>query len=214
MQDFSVTASVSLGTKLLLHEVRRERSTPTPRHRHFRAPPLGNIPRVGGVTTAAAPARSCRSPRQPRPTAALAPSPCGRSRRRCGGCPSLLAAASSHRAATFQPGSQPREGRGSPCPRPCHPAATLGGTARSVPAAGARPALPAPVPADPAQEARLATRRGSLGTAGRSPPGAWSIQARTSPCPGPAPPARDAAPTHLGPARPALHGLQARPRKG
>lgn len=54
----------------------------------------------------------------PGPTAELAPSPCGRSRRRCGGCPGLLAAASSHLPPPSSLAASRGRQRGSPLPLP------------------------------------------------------------------------------------------------
>lgn len=112
-RDFSVTASVSLGTKLL-HEARRERQ-----HNDSPSPALlgttfGKHSACGRSHEAAAPAGSCRSPRRPRShggvgsiaVRAFAPQPALR------GLHQPAEAASSHLPATFQPGSEPREGQG------------------------------------------------------------------------------------------------------
>lgn len=218
MQDFSVTASVSLGTKLqLLHEARQERSTPTPRHRHFRAPPLGNIPRVGGVTTAAAPARSCLSPRQPRPH---------------GGVGSIAVRAFSPplrglprpAGGRFQPPSlhlpawQPAEGRsGQPVP----PApATLPGRrcprGQSAFRAGCRspPGPAGPGARGPRVGSAACDTAGITRDTGALPAGSTVRPGTDLGVPWPGSPGPRCRPTHLGLARTALPGLQARPRKG
>lgn len=93
--------------------------------RHFRAPPLGNIPPVGGVTTGA-----------PRPQLWLPSRP--RLHRPAGAAPAC--AASSRLPATSQPGSQPREGQGLPMPPATLPGA-LGGEGSAFRAGCGRCAL-------------------------------------------------------------------------
>lgn len=223
--------SDGVGTKL--HEARREcQHNPCP-------PPVPSGTRFGqhsgcaGVTALAARARSCRSPRQPRPPADSAPSPCGRSRRAgaAGAAPNCWRPL----PACFLPSScpAPSGGRAAGSPPPRQPAGP------PLPSGPGRVRCQVPAPPAPAGPCARGQRRkrglrhsgarwghrGSLqGAAKRRPqvpPRRESGPAGLGPAvPAPAPPGRHAAPTHLPQApapragRPALPGLEARPRKG